>query len=202
MIKKLLSYLESDKKRYEKKILNLKKGGVKIGNDVIIHPESIFDANFPYLICIGNNCVIGAESQLIAHDLTMNKFNNNYTKIGQIRIKDNCIISKRAIILPNVTIGPNAIVTAGSIVNKDIPPNTCVAGNPARFYKTFSEFVDEIIEDIRKRPKFDPVDMTKSEDMKDSQRIDEILEATETGPAYIKGFQSRNPFYVKDIKFE
>jgi acetyltransferase-like isoleucine patch superfamily enzyme len=35
-----------------------------------------------------------------------------------------------------VTIGENAIVGAGSVVTKDVPPNTIVAGNPARFFRT------------------------------------------------------------------
>lgn len=48
-------------------------------------------------------------------------------------------IGSGATILCNLTIGENAIVGAGAVVTKDVPPNTIVAGNPARFLR----FVDE-----------------------------------------------------------
>jgi hypothetical protein len=37
--------------------------------------------------------------------------------------------------LPGITIGENAVVGAGSVVTKDVPPMTVVAGNPARIIK-------------------------------------------------------------------
>ena len=52
-----------------------------------------------------------------------------------IRIGDNVWIGMNAVILKGVTIGENSIVAAGSIVTKDVPANTIVAGNPARIVK-------------------------------------------------------------------
>ena len=49
----------------------------------------------------------------------------------------------RSIILPDVTIGPNSIVGAGSIVVKDVPPNTVVAGVPAREVATVDEYIEK-----------------------------------------------------------
>ncbi len=48
------------------------------------------------------------------------------------RIRDGASIGSGATILCGITVGENAIVGAGSVVTKDVPPNTVVAGNPAR----------------------------------------------------------------------
>jgi acetyltransferase-like isoleucine patch superfamily enzyme len=57
-------------------------------------------------------------------------------KVGPILIKRGASIGSNATILSHVTIGENSIVGAGSVVTKDIPPNTIVAGNPARIFRT------------------------------------------------------------------
>lgn len=51
---------------------------------------------------------------------------------GAITIEDNVVFGARTIILYNVTIGKNALVAAGSVVTKDVPPYAIVGGNPAR----------------------------------------------------------------------
>ncbi len=51
-------------------------------------------------------------------------------------VKKRASIGSGATILSKVTIGENAIVGAGSVVTKDVPPNTIVAGNPARVFRT------------------------------------------------------------------
>ena len=64
-----------------------------------------------------------------------------YTKIGRIDIMDNCFIGDSTIVLPGVTIGPNAIIGAGSVVTKSIPPNSIASGNPARITGTLDDYV-------------------------------------------------------------
>jgi acetyltransferase-like isoleucine patch superfamily enzyme len=51
-------------------------------------------------------------------------------------IRKNAWIGAGAIILPGVTVGENSVVAAGALVNKDIPPNTVVAGVPAKVIRT------------------------------------------------------------------
>jgi len=51
-------------------------------------------------------------------------------------IKQGASIGANATILPGITIGKNAMVGAGSVVTKNIPDNTVVAGNPAKIIKT------------------------------------------------------------------
>jgi acetyltransferase-like isoleucine patch superfamily enzyme len=51
-------------------------------------------------------------------------------------VKKGASIGSNATILCGVTIGENALVGAGAVVTKDVPPNTVVAGSPARVFKT------------------------------------------------------------------
>jgi acetyltransferase-like isoleucine patch superfamily enzyme len=60
-------------------------------------------------------------------------------KVEKTKVCKGASIGSGATILCNVTIGENAIVGAGSVVTKDVPPNAIVAGNPAKFRR----FVDE-----------------------------------------------------------
>ena len=57
-------------------------------------------------------------------------------KVGPILVKNGASIGSNCTILCNVTIGENAIVGAGSVVTRDVPPNAIVAGNPARIFRT------------------------------------------------------------------
>ena len=56
----------------------------------------------------------------------------NYKKTKQIEIGDHVCIGQRAMIIKGVTIGHDSVVAAGTIVTKDVPPNSIVAGNPAK----------------------------------------------------------------------
>jgi acetyltransferase-like isoleucine patch superfamily enzyme len=60
-------------------------------------------------------------------------------KVEKTKVCKGASIGSGATILCNVTIGENAIVGAGSVVTKDVPPNAIVVGNPAKFLR----FVDE-----------------------------------------------------------
>jgi acetyltransferase-like isoleucine patch superfamily enzyme len=63
-------------------------------------------------------------------------------KVEPIIVKKGASIGSNCTILSNVTIGENAIVGAGSVVTKDVPPNTIVAGNPARVFRTIESLPD------------------------------------------------------------
>jgi acetyltransferase-like isoleucine patch superfamily enzyme len=58
---------------------------------------------------------------------------------GGIKIRKGAYIGARAIILPGVTIGRNAVVGAGAVVTKDVPDSCVVAGVPAKITRRFDE---------------------------------------------------------------
>lgn len=58
-----------------------------------------------------------------------------------IVIEDNVWIGANATIMGPITIGKNSIIGAGSVVIRDVPPNTVVAGNPARVIETTDEYI-------------------------------------------------------------
>ena len=63
-------------------------------------------------------------------------------KVERTVIKKGASIGTGATILSNITIGENAIVGAGSVVTKDVPPNSIMAGNPARFLRSIEQNVE------------------------------------------------------------
>lgn len=70
----------------------------------------------------------------------MNDGNTWRTHHSVIEIMDNVFIGGHSIIVGDVRIGPNVIIGAGSVVTKDVPPNSIVAGNPARVIGDFETF--------------------------------------------------------------
>lgn len=60
-------------------------------------------------------------------------------KVEPILVKKGASIGSNCTILSNVTIGEKAIVGAGSVVTRDVPPRTIVAGNPARILRTLDK---------------------------------------------------------------
>ena len=53
-----------------------------------------------------------------------------------VKIEDDCWLAANSVILAGVTVGKGSVVAAGSIVTKDVPPYSIVAGNPARIIKS------------------------------------------------------------------
>src|SRR3954469_19871130 len=67
-------------------------------------------------------------------------------KVEKTVVKKGASIGSGSTILANITIGENALVGAGSVVTKDVPPNSIVAGNPARVLRYIEQNVDQTSE--------------------------------------------------------
>ena len=104
---------------------------VKIGKNVIVMNGCLMMAAGG--ITIGDETQIAANVQLISnnHDLE----DRNVITCKPINIGKRVWVGAGATILPGVTIGDNSVVGAGSVVTKDVPADTIVAGNPAKFIK-------------------------------------------------------------------
>ncbi len=138
--KSIANVLQRRRKQY---LDNLVAKGLKMGRNVQIVDTFFFDPSHCFLISIGDNSIICPNVRLIAHDAST-KMILGYTKIGLIDIKENCFIGDSTIVLSNVTIGPNSIIGAGSIVTKDVPADSIAAGNPARRLCSVQEYIEKI----------------------------------------------------------
>lgn len=85
-------------------------------------------------ITVGNNVAISHDVTIMDSD-AHNIDYEGYQMTKPITIGNNVWIGSRAIILKGVNIGDGAIVAAGSVVTKDVPPNATVAGVPAKIIK-------------------------------------------------------------------
>ena len=122
-----------------KKAVYFKKKGVfhSMGDKCYYHPYKI--PAEPHLACMGNNVFIAADVSLITHDMSYEVFNHDIelegglsTYNGTIIIGDNVFVGARAMIMPGVKIGNRCIIAAGSVVTKDVPDGSVVAGIPAK----------------------------------------------------------------------
>lgn len=113
----------------------LKLGGVKLRGRCFIGSNVLFDGIYPNLIEIGEGCIITSGTHILSHF-----FDTNYRLFyaGKVIIGSHVFIGMNTLIVNAVTIGDNAVIAAGSIVTKDIPPNEIWGGNPAKFIKKLS----------------------------------------------------------------
>jgi acetyltransferase-like isoleucine patch superfamily enzyme len=113
--------------------LRLHGGFHSIGEHCNILPTTVFTD--PAYVKMGSN-VHFSDCAIIGHDGSIAMLNRAYglrlDSVGKVDIRDNVFIGFGAIVLPGVTIGPNAIVAAGAVVNRDVRAGDIVGGVPAR----------------------------------------------------------------------
>jgi maltose O-acetyltransferase len=108
---------------------------VFIGRDVII------DNRYPELVFIGHDVWLTARTVILTHSYSSHsqkKILDRKELIGAVIIEDGAFIGCGSIICPNVVVGENSYVAAGSVVTRNVPPSVLVAGNPAKIIKNFS----------------------------------------------------------------
>ncbi|WP_370656268.1 sugar O-acetyltransferase [Paenibacillus pedocola] len=106
---------------------------IRVGRNVFInHACTFMDRGG---ITLEDNVLIGPKVNLITINHPLDPSKRQSTISTPIVIKKNAWLGAGAMIMPGVTIGENSIVSAGAIVTKDVPPNTVVAGVPAKIIK-------------------------------------------------------------------
>jgi maltose O-acetyltransferase len=110
----------------------IRRIGVRIGRNTRIDRNCTLDARSP--LTIGENVAISSDVMILAgtHDPNDPKFAPSEVGPWAVTVEDYVWIGTRAMILPGLTVGRGAVVAAGSVVTRDVPPLTIVAGSPAK----------------------------------------------------------------------
>ena len=115
--------------------------GVQIGDNCLIATKNW--SSEPYLIKVGNHVQITNEVYIHTHGGAncIRKENPEFDVFGKVIIEDWAYIGAYSQIMPGVTIGEGALVAAGSVVTKSVPPHCVVGGNPAKYICTTQEYI-------------------------------------------------------------
>ncbi len=143
---RLLALLDRTERRLLGSVRYYRRRGAKIGKVIVFTGPALAE---PHLCEIGDNVWITRNCTLLNHDgspamLRRAGLTDVVNVVGKIVIRDNVFIGANSTIMPDVEIGPNAIVAAGSVVTHDVPPNTVVGGCPARAICTIEEYLAKI----------------------------------------------------------
>ncbi|MET3507518.1 acyltransferase [Halalkalibacter oceani] len=111
---------------------------MKVGEETAVALMVMMDIMFPEKISIGRNTIIGYNTTILAHEYLIKEY-----RLGDVVIGDEVMIGANTTILPGVTIGSGAIVSAGTLVHKDVAPGTFVGGNPMRVIRSVTSQPEE-----------------------------------------------------------
>lgn len=100
---------------------------MKVGEKTAFALMVMPDIMFPEKISVGQNSVIGYNTTLLAHEYLIDEY-----RIGEVQIGDEVMIGANTTILPGVSIGDGAVVSAATLVHQDVPAGAFVGGNPMR----------------------------------------------------------------------
>ncbi|AGE65103.1 MULTISPECIES: heptaprenylglyceryl phosphate O-acetyltransferase [Bacillus] len=112
---------------------------MKVGKHTSFALMVMPDIMFPEKISVGTNTIIGYNTTILAHEYLIHEY-----RIGKVLIGDEVMIGANTTILPGVKIGDGAVVSAGTLVHKDVPDGAFVGGNPMRIIYTKEEMQERL----------------------------------------------------------
>lgn len=107
---------------------------MKVGEKTSFALKVTPDTMFPERIKVGKDTIIGFNTTILAHEYLVNEY-----RLGDVVIGDRVMIGANSTILPGVEIGDDAIVSAMTLVNKDVPAGAFAGGNPMKIIYTKEE---------------------------------------------------------------
>ena len=105
--------------------------GMKLGKQTSLALMVMPDTMFPERITVGDNSVIGFNTTILAHEYLIEEY-----RLGDVIIGKNVMVGANSTILPGVTIGDGAIVSAMTLVHRDVPVGGLAGGNPMQIIYT------------------------------------------------------------------
>ncbi|MBS4174042.1 acyltransferase [Bacillus sp. FJAT-49736] len=102
-----------------------------IGSQTSFALMVMLDVMFPEKISVGKNTVIGYNTTILAHEYLIKEY-----RLGKVEIGSEVMIGANSTILPGVKIGDGAIISAGTLIHKDVPAGAFVGGNPMKVIYT------------------------------------------------------------------
>ena len=134
--KRILKLLVKNFPAYQIRRNLLRAAGYTVGNNVYIGEDLIIidELNDKGYLRLGNGVSIAERVTLVISSRpNFSRFSNIVpSNHGPIVIENDAWLGTGVIVMPNITIGEGAVVGAGSVVNRDVPPFTVVAGVPAK----------------------------------------------------------------------
>lgn len=109
---------------------------MEVGEQASFALMVMLDVMFPEKISVGKNTVIGYNTTILAHEYLIKEY-----RLGDVKIGNEVLIGANSTILPGVVIGDGAIISAGTLVHKDVPAGAFVGGNPMQVIYTKEELV-------------------------------------------------------------
>lgn len=103
---------------------------MKVGENTAFALMVMPDVMFPERISVGDNCVIGYNTTILAHEYLIEEY-----RLGDVKIGNDVLIGANTTILPGVTIGDGAVVSAATLVHKSVPAGAFVGGNPMQIIR-------------------------------------------------------------------
>lgn len=130
-------------------IAHLRSLGMVIGDNTVIYAprDCVIDETRPWMIEIGDNVSITRGVTILTHGYDWSVFKGKYGDVlgsaGRVVIGSNVFIGMNATVLKGVTVGDNVVIGANSLINRDVPPDCVVVGNPQRVVCSIDEYLEK-----------------------------------------------------------